>query len=356
MKYGKICYRPEYAGGFDIVGLDGYESRILRVKSPWQDADSTSMELFVSNGREKPPRSFRGQFLKKKAERVAVMSTSHIGLLSAIGAAECVAAVSGLDYVSSPEILARKAEILESGPDTSPDYEGLLASDIDIVLIYGIASASPMEKKLESLGIPYIYIGEYFERTPLGRAEWMVAIAEIIGRTDAGTKAFDELALRYNSIKDRLSSVRVRPKVMLNAPYGGTWFMSPSNGVMANLIYDAGGEYVYKDNPGSRSRPIGIEQALLLVSESDLWLDAGPFASLAQLKSGLPSFCSAGCVDSGKVYNSDRRLNPRGGNDFWESAPAMPDVLLSDMAAMLHPEIPLPGISNDSLYFYRKLE
>lgn len=38
-----------------------------------------------------------------------------------------------------------------------------------------------MEVKLRELGIPYTYIGEYVESSPLGKAEWVVAIAEIAG-------------------------------------------------------------------------------------------------------------------------------------------------------------------------------
>lgn len=36
------------------------------------------------------------------------------------------------------------------------------------------------------MGIPFCYIGEYLEESPLGKAEWLVAIAEI---TDSREKA-----------------------------------------------------------------------------------------------------------------------------------------------------------------------
>jgi len=43
-----------------------------------------------------------------------------------------------------------------------------------------------------------------------------------------------------------------------------------------------------------------------------------------------------------QVYNFNKRLLPSTANDFWESAVARPDLLLSDVIAILHPEI-LPG-------------
>ncbi|MCM1178537.1 MAG: ABC transporter substrate-binding protein [Bacteroidales bacterium] len=349
--YNITYYAPEYAGGFDIVGIEGYKSHVLRVKSLWQGADSTSMELFIAADGEKPPYGFRGQVINGNAEKLAVMSSSHIGMLSAVGAAGRIVAVSGLDFVNSPEVSARRDSIMEIGMDSSPDYEGLLAAGTDLVLIYGIASASPMEKKLQSLGIPYIYIGEYFETSPLGRAEWMVAMAEIAGCAEHGKDVFNGIAARYNAIKSSLEDVPSRPQVMLNAPYGDSWFMSPADGVMASLIYDAGGSYIYKGGAGNRSVPVDREEAFMLVSDADFWLDTGHISSMDQLRAELPSFCYAGCVAGGNVYNNDRRLGAGGGNDYWESAPAMPDVLLGDLARILHPEL----MDDSILYFYRRL-
>ena len=43
-----------------------------------------------------------------------------------------------------------------------------------------------------------------------------------------------------------------------------------------------------------------------------------------------------------KVYNFNKRLLTSTANDFWESAVARPDLLLSDVIYILHPEL-LPG-------------
>ena len=61
-----------------------------------------------------------------------------------------------------------------------------MSLDPDIVLLYGVNGASPVESKLRELDIPFIYIGDYLESSPLGKAEWMVALAEIVGRRDDG--------------------------------------------------------------------------------------------------------------------------------------------------------------------------
>ena len=45
-------------------------------------------------------------------------------------------------------------------------------------------------------------------------------------------------------------------------------------------------------------------------------------------------------------------MNPRGGNDYYETGSAAPHLILKDLINIFH-----PGLLEDSvLYFYRKLE
>lgn len=376
VEYDTVYYAPQHASGFDIVGNAGCGSRVVRVMSPWQGADSTAMELFIARDGELPPEGFGGQVIDGHASRLAVMSSSYIGLLSALGACDSVAAVSGLRFISDTDILERKDRIMEIGSDSDPDYEGLLACSVDLVLLYGITSSSPMEKRLKALGIPYFYMGEYLEPDPLGRAEWMVALAEIIGQRERGEKVFASLAHRYDSLKtvasgicqyDSLKAVSSggkennHPKVMLNVPYGDTWFMASSNSAIVRMIEDAGGEYIYKANVTNRSMPIDREEAFILASYADVWLDTGGLGSVEELERACPGFSSVKCVQNGRIYNNDARMSPGGGNEFWESSVAMPDVVLGDLMRILYPDIPDLQASgthpqDNELYYYRRLE
>ena len=49
--------------------------------------------------------------------------------------------------------------------------------------------ATSITDKLDELRIPYIYIGDYLEADPLGKAEWVVALATLCG-VEAEGKAF----------------------------------------------------------------------------------------------------------------------------------------------------------------------
>ena len=74
-------------------------------------------------------------------------------------------------------------------------------------------------------------------------------------------------------------------------------------------------------------------------------------ADLADLRRRFPKFADARCVRTGYVYNCDRRINPSGGNDFWESGVVRPDLVLRDLVKIFHPEL-----VDDEFVYYRKLE
>ena len=68
-----------------------------------------------------------------------------------------------------------------------------------------------MEPKLRELGIPFCYIGEYLEESPLGKAEWLVAVAEIAGMRERGEEVFREIPLRYDSLKTLAAKANENP-------------------------------------------------------------------------------------------------------------------------------------------------
>lgn len=85
------------------------------------------------------------------------------------------------------------------------------------------------------------------------------------------------------------------PSVMLNVPYGDSWFMPSTQSYVARLITDAGGRYIYQKNTGNASIPIDLEEAYLLASDADMWLNVGMANSLDDLKASCPKFTDTRC-------------------------------------------------------------
>lgn len=343
-------YTPEYASGFDIRSADGRQSVLVTVTNPWQGADSITTRLFILRDGEQVPEDFDGQLLEGDARRIVAMSSTHIAMLDVIGEVGRVTGVSGIDYISNSDIQARRDSIGDVGYEGNINYELLLSLDPDLVLLYGVNGASAMEGKLKELGIPFMYVGDYLEESPLGKAEWLVALSEVVGKRAKGEKVFADIPLRYNALKQRVADNAIdAPSVMLNTPYGDSWFMPSADSYVARLIADAGGDYIYKKNTGNTSTPIDLEEAYLLASAADMWLHVGAANTFGELKAACPKFADTRCFRNGDVYNNNARTNTAGGNDYYESAVVHPDLLLRDLIKIFHPEL----VEEDFVYYKR---
>lgn len=325
---GHTVYTPHWAQGFRIDSVSG--GLLITVNNPWQGAKGVERSLLISS----PPR------------RIIAMSSTHVALLDAIGGLDRVVGVSGRGFVSNPRLSA-----LDVGYEGNVDYERLVALKPDLVLLYSTNSASTMEAKLTELNIPFLYVGDYLEQSPLGKAEWMMALAHLIGNPSRGEAVMSAIAHRYTALKDSIAALGVRhPKVMLNMPYSGAWFM-PSRGSYAiTLITDAGGSPVYKEDTGNESTTIGMEQAFLLASEADIWLNPGTISTLSQLTEALPRFAKVKAVAHGAVWNNNKRSTSAGGNDYYESGIVHPDEVLSDLINIFH------NGGRGVMKYYKKIE
>ena len=171
--------------------------------------------------------------------------------------------------------------------------------------------------------IRYMYIGEYLEQSPLGRAEWMIALGEIAGTRKEAEKAFAVIPEEYNRIRD--TEWTDTPTVMLNTPYGDSWFMPSTDSYTAAMIKDAGGRYVYSGNNSGQSLPVDMETAAILTAQSQIWLTGSQSTTIEGLRSSTPKIRF-----SGMAYNNTA--------DLWESGVACPHIILKDLAAIFHPD------------------
>lgn len=346
-EYNVSLYSPTYASGFDIKGAEGKESTIITVRNPWQGADSVSTNLFISRNGENAPQGFEGCVIDGDARRIVTMSSSHIAMLDALGATDRIVGVSGLKFISNSYIQAHRDSIADVGYDGNIDYELILSLSPDLVLIYGVNGESPMTAKLDELGIPYMYVADYLEESPLGKAEWLVAVAEVIGWRNSGEDIFTGIPERYNSLKQKVAEANLpAPKVMINTPYNDIWYIPSSKSYAVRLIEDAGGKFLYDKNNGNTSVGIDLEEAYMLASDADIWLYPGMAGSLDDVKKMVPKFTDTPPFVNKLIFNNNLRSTPQGGNDYYESGIVHPDLMLRDLIKIFHPEL----VSEDFVY------
>ena len=369
-------YTPRYAEGFSIERDKASGEVLLCVKNPWQGAKDICYYYPIDT--------------LAPAQRIIAMSSSYAAMLDAVGCSDRIVGLSGCRFVYNPDLCKKIAEgkIGEVGYDSNFDFEKIHSLRVDAVLLYGVSGEAKMiTNKLDELRTPYIYIGEYLENNPLGKAEWVVALAYLCGVGEQGKEFFKGVEERYNALRNQKHCSAYRPCVMLNLPYRDSWFMPPHNSYMVQLIEDAGGTYILKtrderretkvntdckikqnnttncqlsivncqlknaDRNNNTSTPISLEEALVLAMKADFWINLGQISSKEELCVVAPRFAEVDAVKFGRIYNNTKRTNESRGSDFWESGCVRPDLILADLVKILHYEAP-----TDSLYYYKKLQ
>lgn len=348
--FSEVIYSPTHATGFEIRGCEERNSTLIVVKNPWQGADDVEQMLLIDRDGTFNTSGTDIQRIDHDAKRIICMSSSYVAMLSTIDKQEAIAGVSGINFISDEYVAANSDKIGDVGYDNNINYEMVVALNPDLVLLYGVMGASGMESKLRELGIPYLYLGEYVESSPLGKAEWMVAVGEITGARDKAVEIFSTISERYTALATEVSlAAKERKQVMLNTPYRDSWFIPSEQNYIARIIRDAGGEPFTIAGTGNSSQPIDIEQAYIWASEADVWLNVGACNSLEELIRQNPKFADVKAVREKRVYNNNARQTTQGGSDFWESGVVRPDVILQDLVTILQG-------NEGELYYYKQLK
>ena len=289
--------------------------------------------------------------VQRPLRRLIVMSTSHVGFLSAVGGDSAIVGVSGGEYVCDSSMARRidQGEVVDVGFDASPDYEKILALQPDLLLAYSVSPVkSRFLSKVESLGIKTFIVNEHLERHPLARAAYVRLFGALTGNMPAADSVLNVVSENYNSLRDSvqagLKNDRHR-KILVNIPYKDQWFIPGQENYLSHLFEDAGGEILGAEAGSSVSGQISVERAYALSKEADLWMNVGWCLTESQLLSVNPLFedflrniktnaSSKGFDSQSVVWNDNRRLNAKGGNDFWESGVVRPDLLLRDLVGI----------------------
>lgn len=272
--------------------------------------------------------------LTKPLTSLVCMSTSHVAYLDAIGMSSAISAVSGLDYVSS-QALRSRTDVYDIGYEASLDYERIVALKPDLLLAYSVSSVKPQYvTKLESLGIAVLMVSDHLEDHPLARAEYIRLFGALTGTMDKADSVFSAIEDRYLSLSASVDTLS-RTKVLFNVPYNDQWFIPGEDNYMSQLVRDAGGVTLGAERGARNSGTISLERAYLLSKDADVWLNPGPCQTRAQLNAMNPLF---GSFSVGRIYNNTLRTNSEGGNDFWESGAARPDLVLEDLVRIFKGE------------------
>jgi iron complex transport system substrate-binding protein len=328
-----------YAQGFAVRYFADYKEVI--VYSPWVKGSVYARYYLVSDSTVKTPA--KGTKIKIPLRTLAATSVTHFEFLNLLGELQTVNAVCSPEIIYNAEINKRMHEgkITDLGNSFNINVEKTLQLKPGAVMMSGYNQNDPYAARVSQAAIPVIFNNEWMETSLLARAEWIKFVAVFYNKEKQADSIFASVDKRYNEIKAKAATVKTKPSIMAGSNFRGTWYMPSGRNFMGKLFADAGAAYFYANDTTSGSLPLNVETVLKNFSETDIWLNCN-FNSLDELAKTDTKHAFFRPVKLKQVYNFNKRKLPSTANDFWESAVARPDLLLSDVIAILHPEI-LPG-------------
>ena len=328
-----------YAQGFAIKYFPGYKEVI--VYSPWVKGTEYARYYLVKNIKTKTPAN--GTKVQIPLKTLAATSVTHFEFLSLMGELQTLTAVCSPEIIYNAEINRRikAGTISDLGNAFNINVEKTLQLKPGAVMMSGYNQNDPYAVRVSQAGIPVIFNNEWMETTLLARAEWIKFVAAFYDKEKLADSIFSAVDKRYNEIKTKAAAVKTKPTIMAGSNFRGTWYIPSGRNFMGKLFADAGATYFYANDTTSGSLPLNVETVLKNFSETDVWLNCN-FKSIDNLLKADPKHAYFRPVKLNHVYNFNKRLLASTANDFWESAVARPDLLLSDVIAILHPDI-LPG-------------
>ena len=341
-----------YAKGFTISEEpNGFK---LTVFNPWQDAQEVRYQYFLFKGDLISKKKDFNESIPVPVKRIVCLSTTHIAYIDRLAESNAIVGVSGTGFVSNSNVRERidKGYVKDVGFEQALNYELLVSLRPDVVLAYGVgAEMAGYLQKLKDMRIPVIFIGDYLEEHPLGKAEWLKVFGLLVGKYQQADSLFSVIASEYNVFKSSLPVDITKPKVFINLPWKDVWYFPGGQGYMANLIADAGGDYSLTHLRGSKSYPFSIENALEYAAKADIWINPGTVNSLSEIANELPIIKGMPILTSGRVFNNNNRVNSTRGNEFWESGVVNPHIIIKDLIEIFHPK----HLEHDLVY-YKELQ
>jgi iron complex transport system substrate-binding protein len=340
-----------HASRFSIAHATNYTT--VTVYNPWKEGEIYDKYYLVKDESTEVPAD--GHKIKIPLKSLMTNSATHLGFIELLGELDKVTGVCSTAYIYNPTILrgVKEGKVKDLGEPFNLDIENLLLLHPQAIMTSAYNAEDENSKRMQQTGITVIYNIEWQEKTLLGRAEWIKFIAAFFDKEALADSIYSDIEKRYEEVKKLASAVKEKPSILSGQDYRGSWSMPTGLSYNAQLFKDAGGQYFYtNDTTASGSRSSNIEEALINFGKADIWIgsEASSLKELGQIDAKYKLFKA---YKEGRVYNINKRKNAKGGNDYWESGVARPDLLLSDMIKILHPEL-LPNY--ESVYMEKLKE
>ncbi|MBW4666144.1 MAG: ABC transporter substrate-binding protein [Cyanomargarita calcarea GSE-NOS-MK-12-04C] len=341
------------AKGFSIEYHNNYKT--ITINNPWKEAKTGFKYVLLQCGTPAPKDIKDSELITVPINSVVSLSTTHLPHLAKLGVVDKLVGVSDTKIVNTSEVVEKikAGTIANVGSNASVNVERILELNPELVITYGTGNVNnDSYPKLLEAGLKVVINAEYMEDSPLGRSEWLKFTALFFNREKEAEQIFGEVAKKYDEIATKVKTVKERPTVFVGFNFKGTWYMPGGNSYAAKYLEDAGANYLWSNDKSSGSLPLSFEAIIEGANNADFWLNfSQKWKQKKEILAEDSRYGDFKAVKTGNLYNNNLRVNENSGNDYWEGGISNPDVVLSDLIKIFHPEI----LAKHELVFYRRV-
>jgi iron complex transport system substrate-binding protein len=311
--------------------------------------------LLLPEGKPVPAGHVHTQVIRTPVRSMVVMGSPQIAEANFAGVADRITGIGEGQYVVNPLV----REGLRSGRVRPVGLEASLNDELLISLRPGVVmtmsnpdAAAGQYRTLKDAGIPVVPNADWLETTPLGKAEWVKLIGALTDREEYVNRKFDSIEQVYLRLAALGRAASVKPSVIVEMPFKGTWYLPAGGSYMGAFLRDAGASYHWSDTKGVGSLALSFETVAPEALKADFWLNIGDVNSKRDILAQDRRYGEFRAFKTGALYDYNKRVNDRGTNDYWESGVVRPQQVLADMIRILHPDL----LPTDTLVYYKQLK
>ncbi len=286
--------------------------------------------------------------------RIVVLSSVFAGFLNELKCQDLIVGIDKIDYYNDSIILQnyQSGTIQNVGEEGQLKMEKLMGMKSDVLISSSFSSNDKaIVSRLNAIGTKVISCDNFKEQHPLARAEWIKFFGFLTGKLNLANDIFNRIDSSYQAIKSTVDSNHIKPIVLTDALYMGVWNIPGGNSYTAQLIHDAGGQYIFKNKNDRYTYPLNFETVYLAAQNANVWIHVNQFQSFDELINSEPRYKLFKAFNSKSIFNYNKRENRNGGNDFWETGVVRPDIVLSDLVAIFS----MDKNKQANLFFYKRL-
>lgn len=230
---------------------------------------------------------------------------------------------------------------------TGPNLEMLAAiqPELTILTMASLTQADGLQRT-RGLKLKAAPDFSWSETTYLGQLEWIKYDALFFNAEAEANRYFEDIKSSCDSLASLVAQIDKKPGAMWGMhSKSGNWTVR-SNGGIAELIKIAGANNPFEDGDAAitdtkangLSEGITISDEIILQKASEVDFIFS-FQSTTgnwppnQYMSAFPAF------NENQLYHHFKRFRDYGAHDWYQTAPMRPDLLLSDLIKLFHPEI-----------------